>query len=149
MNKSLALAFNLDSLKMFLQQIWMLTDIFTVLISFTCRERNLRNCFLPDKNFCWSSSGRNHPNFYLYLWSCKSKKWVGDRFWQLVIKEQALLICSERNRVFYFMCQCGPGVGREKEMGRRECWVLCLTVIYRTFWLHTIAFEGAMISTYS
>lgn len=119
MNKSLALAFNLDSLKMLQQQIWMLTDIFTVLSLSLVEKETCKIVSCQIKTFAGVLVEEIIPNFYLYLWSCKSKKWVGDRFWQLVIKEQALLICSERNRVFYFTCQCGPGVGRGKKNGKK------------------------------
>lgn len=30
-----------------------------------------------------------------------------------------MLICSERNRAFYFLCQCGQGMGRGKD-GKKE-----------------------------
>lgn len=152
MNKSLALAFNLDSLiKMLLQLILMLTDIFTVLISFTCKERNLQNYFLSGKKLSFARVPVEEIicNFYLCFWSCKGKKWIGDGFWQLVMKEQAVLICSRWNRACYFLCQCGQGGGRGKEMERRGCWAPCLAVMYRTFWLHTIAFEEAMVFTFN
>lgn len=38
-----------------------------------------------------------------------------------------MLICSKRNRAFYFMCQCGQRVGRGKEMEEEnaECFAHC------------------------